>query len=89
MLYSIAQLFCWQKGRAMDDYIPLEQAAKESGLHIVTLRRLLRKGSILGYKAHRFRGWMVSRRSLDAYTNPVTGFALDLPGPKLFLTRRK
>ena len=70
----------------MSDYITLKDAAKRSGLHENSLRRLLRSGEIDGYK--KGRTWMVSVRSLDNYADPVTGFLLELPGPKLFLTKR-
>ena len=72
-----------------NDYIPIEEAAQQSGLHINTLKRLLREGVIEGYKAihQRKRRWMVSVASLRQYTDPVYGFLLDLPGPKLFLRR--
>lgn len=70
-----------------DDHIPLDEAARISGLHPVTLRRLLRQGDILGYRDR--RKWLVSARSLRAYVDPISGFALDLPGPKIFLTKRE
>jgi len=71
------------------DYIPLEEAARRSGLHSETLKRLLRGGVIVGHKAAYGgrRRWLVSVSSLRQYTNPVYGFLLDLPGPKLFLRR--
>ena len=72
---------------ANKDNISLEEAAKRSGLHKVTLRRLLRDGKIRGYRSGKY--WTVSLKSLDAYTDPIMGFLLELPGPKLFLTRRK
>ncbi|MBM4425505.1 MAG: helix-turn-helix domain-containing protein [Chloroflexi bacterium] len=71
----------------MPDYITLKEAARQSGLHENSLRRLLRSKEIEGYK--RGWSWMVSVRSLDNYADPVTGFLLELPGPKLFLTRRE
>ena len=70
-------------------YLVLEDAARQSGLHPNSLRRLLRQGVILGYKAKldgRQR-WLVSAASLKHYTDPVVGFLLDLPGPKMFLRR--
>jgi len=72
-----------------NDYIPLEEAAQRSGLHPNTLRRLLRKGEIHGYKASYGgkRHWLVSVASLKHYTDPVIGFLLDLPGPKIFLRK--
>ena len=72
-----------------NDYIPIEEAAQQSGLHINTLKRLLREGVIEGYKAihQRKRRWLVSAASLRQYTDPFNGFLLDLPGPKLFLRR--
>ena len=72
------------------DYIPLDEAAAMSGLHQNTLRRLLREGVIRGFKtAHEGKQrWLVSASSLRQYTDPVQGFLLDLPGPKLFLRRR-
>ena len=72
-----------------NDYIPLEEAAQRSGLHLNTLRRLLRAGIIHGYKASYGgkRHWLVSASSLRRYTDPVVGFLLDLPGPKIFLKR--
>lgn len=73
-----------------NDYLAIEEAAERSGLHLETLKRLLREGVIEGYKAVSGgrRRWRVSVRSLDRYTHPVQGFLLDLPGPKLFLRRR-
>ena len=73
-----------------DDYVPLEEAAVRSGLHPNTLRRLLRERVIYGYKGN-YRGkqhWLVSTMSLKQYTDPVVGFLLDLPGPKIFLKRK-
>ena len=72
-----------------DDFIPLDQAAALSGLHKNTLKRLLRQGEIRGYKAvwEGRRRWMVSVRSLRHYSDPIEGFLLDLPGPKLFLRK--
>jgi hypothetical protein len=73
-----------------DHYIPLDEAERRCGLCQETLRRLLRHGVLDGYKAA-FRGkshWLVSVASLTRYTHPIYGFALDLPGPKLFLKRR-
>ena len=72
------------------DYIPLDEAARRSGLHPNTLRRLLRQGEIFGYKETegRVTRWMVSVSSLEQYTDPIYGFLLELPGPKLFLTKR-
>ena len=70
-------------------YIPLEEAARQSGLHPNTLRRLLRDGVIHGYKAN-YQGrnrWLVSTLSLKNYTDPIIGFLLDLPGPKIFLKK--
>jgi len=74
-----------------DDFTPLEEAAARSGLHPNTLKRLLRQGVIRGFKGA-YKGkshWLVSVRSLDQYANPVRGFLLELPGPKIFLTRRE
>lgn len=73
-----------------DEFLRLEEAARQSGLHANTLRRLLREGTLHGYKAvHRGKQcWWVSAASLKRYTNPRSGFLLDLPGPKLFLKRR-
>lgn len=73
-----------------DEFISLEAAARRSGLHVNTLRRLLRYGVIQGHKTFR-KGkyhWSVSVKSLDEYTSPTHGFLLELPGPKLFLRRR-
>ncbi len=72
-----------------NDYIPLEEAAQRSGLHPNTLRRLLRQRVIYGYKAS-YGGkqhWLVSVASLKSYTDPVVGFLLDLPGPKIYLKK--
>lgn len=70
----------------MGDYISLKDAAKQSGLHENTLRRLLRSKEIEGYKIGWY--WWVSASSLDQYTDPIHGFLLDMPGPKLFLTKQ-
>lgn len=71
------------------DYIPIEEAARRSGLHLDTLKRLLRKDEIRGFKAtHNGRHrWLVSVVSLRQYTDPFDGFLLTKPGPKLFLKR--
>jgi hypothetical protein len=71
------------------DYISIEEAAHRSGLHSNTLKRLLRTGAIYGYKATvqgRSR-WLVSAASLRLYADPIDGFLLDMPGPKLYLRR--
>lgn len=72
------------------NYVPIEEAAQLSGLHLNTLRRLLRVGVMRGFKLNHGgrQRWMVSVRSLQHYTDPITGFLLDLPGPKLYLRRR-
>ena len=33
------------------DYISIEEAAEQSGLHVETLKRLLRAGVLAGYKS--------------------------------------
>ncbi len=73
----------------MDEYISLEEAAARSGLHSNTLRRLLRRGVLHGYKVTSggARRWLVSAASLSNYTDPNYGFLLDMPGPKLYLRR--
>jgi hypothetical protein len=71
------------------DYIPLEEAARMSGLHPNTLKRLLREDVIRGFKGT-YRGqhkWLVSVSSLKQYADPMHGFLLEKPGPKLFLRR--
>jgi hypothetical protein len=77
-------------GTMSSDYVPIEEAAQLSGLHLNTLRRLLRVGVVRGYKLNHGgrQRWMVSVRSLQHYTDPITGFLLDLPGPKLYLRKR-
>ncbi len=71
------------------DYISIEEAAQRSGLHCNTLKRLLRSGAIYGYKAtvHGRSRWLVSAASLRLYADPIDGFLLDMPGPKLYLRR--
>lgn len=72
------------------DFIPIEEAVEVSGADEVTLKRLLYKGILWGQKklvSGRWR-WLVERRSLVSYFNRENGFALDLPGPKLFLSRQ-
>jgi hypothetical protein len=72
-----------------NDYVPLDEAVRLSGLHKDSLERLLRRGVIDGFKAtyNGRRRWLVSVRSLRQYTDPFNGFLLELPGPKLFLRR--
>jgi Helix-turn-helix domain len=70
-----------------EDYISIDDAAHNSGLHPNTLRRLLRAGKLKGYKRSRWY-WMVSVRSLKAYADPVSGYLLEQPGPKPTLTSR-
>jgi DNA-binding Lrp family transcriptional regulator len=71
------------------DYIPIEEAAQRFGLHANSLKRLLRQGILDGYKANvdGRRRWMVSVVSVRVYTDPVRGYLLNLPGPKLFLSQ--
>jgi len=71
------------------DFIPLGEAARRSGLHPNSLKRLLRQGVLRGFKAARNgrKQWLVSTASLRAYTDPESGLLLDLPGPKRFLRR--
>jgi excisionase family DNA binding protein len=71
------------------DYLTVEEAAQRSGLHVNSIKRLVRAGVVEGHKAtvngrHR---WLVSARSLRRYTDPYNGFLLDMPGPKLFLRK--
>ena len=74
-----------------EEFIPLDEAAQRSGLHVNTLRRLLREGALRGYKTRKQgkQRWMVSAASLQQYTDPFHGFLLELPGPKLYLRRRQ
>lgn len=71
------------------DYISIEEAAQWSGLHSNTIQRLLRRGVLQGYKTiqGRTRRWMVSVASLRQYADPINGFLLDMPGPRLFLSK--
>ena len=72
------------------EFVAIERAALESGLHPESIKRLLRQGRLEGYKA-RVRGhqrWLVSRASLRAYVEEVQTFASDRPGPRMFLKRR-
>lgn len=71
------------------EFMTIETATQRSGLHPNALRRLLRAGVIYGYKASHEgkQHWLISPRSLKNYADPVKGFLLDLPGPKVFLKR--
>ena len=71
------------------EYIPIDEAARRSGLHSNTIARLMRRGVLRGFKAtcEGHSRWMVSVQSLQHYTDPVNGFLLDMPGPKLFLNK--
>ncbi len=73
------------------DYIPIEAAAERCGLHINSLRRLLRQGAIEGYKSNYEgrRRWLVSVRSLERYVDPEAGFMFERPGPKIYLRRQE
>jgi hypothetical protein len=71
-------------------FIPLEEAVEVSGAKLVTIKRLLHNNVLWGHKkniADRLR-WMVNRPSLLQRFNSETGFALDLPGPKIYLSRQ-
>lgn len=72
------------------DFALLEEAAEISGLSVVTIKRLLQKREISGYKAvvDGRRRWLVSLRSLQACTDSERGFLLDRPGPKMYLKRQ-
>lgn len=73
----------------MGDFVTLEEAARRSGLHPNSLKRLLRQGVLRGFKTTQAgrRRWLISAVSLRQYTDPLTGWLLDRPGPKLFLRR--
>jgi hypothetical protein len=69
--------------------VVLEEALRLSGLHVDTLTRLLRAGTIKGQKAkhnHRLR-WFVSLASLQAYLNEENLFLSSRTGPKMHLRR--
>jgi hypothetical protein len=73
----------------LGDYVGVEEAARLSGLHPNSIRRLLRAGRLSGRKG-RWRGrtcWMVSRRSLREYVQTALTFASDRRGPRMFLKR--
>lgn len=75
----------------MGDWVLLDEASRLSGLHVDSIERLLRQGVIRGYKdtANRRRRWLVSRRSLMHYTDPVVVFEDVRMGPKMFLVKRR
>ncbi len=75
----------------MGDYLTLAEAADRSGLHANSLKRLLRQGVLRGFKTavNGRRQWLVHWPTLRQYADPMTGFLLDMPGPKLFLRRAK
>ena len=75
--------------RVSDEYVTIEEAARRSGLHAVSVRRLLVQGVLFGYKdlVGGRRRWLISTRSLRHYCDPINGFLLDLRGPKLYLRR--
>ena len=71
------------------DFIHLDEAARQSGLHRRTLLRHVRTGVIYGRKTYlngRVR-WEVSVASLWRYADPETGELRDKPGPKRYLQR--
>ncbi len=72
-----------------NNYISIVEAARRSGLHSNTIKRLLRSGRLRGYKTSvgGRNCWLVSVFSLRHYTDPLNGFLLDMPGPKLFLSK--
>ncbi len=72
-------------------YLTLKQASAVSGLHVNTLSRLVRTGKLEGHKATvgGVRCWYITAESLRQYTDPLRGYLLELPGPKLFLRRVK
>ncbi len=74
----------------LPDYISIAEAAALTGAHPVTLRRLIRQRVLRAHRAPKSgRHWLVSTRSLRDYFHPLTGFALDQYGPKLFLKRAR
>ena len=71
------------------DFLTLEEASAISGLHPNSLRRLLRAGTLEGYKAvHGRRRWLVSAASLRAYAPGFKSFPFDVPAPGLVLKKR-
>jgi excisionase family DNA binding protein len=73
----------------LPDYVSIAEAAALTGVHPVTLRRLIRQRVLRALRdpVDGRRRWLVSTRSLRDYFHPVTGFALEQYGPKLFLKR--
>lgn len=71
-----------------DGYLSLEEAARFSGFHPNSIKRILCTGQIYGYKemVGSRRQWRVSRRSLERYCNAYE-FGFDRPGPKPTLSR--
>ena len=71
------------------DYVPVEMAARASGMHAKSITRLLRQGKLVGHKAsvHGHLRWMVSPASLHDYLQQVQTFASDRPGPRMFLKK--
>jgi hypothetical protein len=69
------------------DYLLLDEAARRSGYHPVTLMRLLRAGVIRGAKevVRGRRRWVVEARSLREYTESAATFESHRPGPRLYL----
>ena len=73
----------------------LDAGAASSGgrfqeLGVETITPIVRRGVLLGYKTSyqgRSRRWMVSVVSLRHYADPINGFLLDMPGPRLFLSK--
>jgi excisionase family DNA binding protein len=46
--------------------LTVKDVAEELGLHIDTVKRLLRSGALTGYRAD-LKSWRVTRVALDAY----------------------
>ena len=76
--------------RVGDKFIEIDEAVRVSGMHAVTLKRLMRSGELKGHKAvvDGRRRWVISERSLKAYANGSTGFFMELSGSKISLIRR-
>ena len=72
-----------------EDFIPLEEAVRLSGYHPNSLKRVVREGKVSGELRLVEGKWRLylSLRSLQRYTDPEHGFALERPGPKMFLKR--
>jgi excisionase family DNA binding protein len=61
----------------LEDYVTVHEAAEQMGFHEISVRRLLRSGSLQGLKVGMM--WLVSKVSIKEYIDRTAGMSKNDP----------